>query len=235
MNNEKENKELIDAFSFYDKEENKSENEGTIGDIIENFYEKDKDKEEKLIDAFSFNKDKKEEKPNLINPITFEERDKGFEDKTYIILYYAQENEDDVYNRFYSICLGRTETYNDIKEKLVSGINIDIHRSKIITETKQTETSTGNKKYYLIPLAECISVYTFCKSVESYYSMENFDIEDYNEGAPDDTSIYSEDYKVTKEQIEYRQLMKEKEERANIIEEVRQVAINNNEIQFHNI
>ena len=65
--------------------------------------------------------------------------------------------------------------------------------------------------------------------------METFNIDDYNEGIPEDTSIYSEDYRMSKEQIEYRQLMKEKEDRASIIEEVRKVALDNDEIQFHNI
>lgn len=146
----------------------------------------------------------------LQKPMDFDVRTKSFEEKTFIILYKIDDDDlDDIYKSCYSLCIGRTETYNDIKNKLISGVPIDIHRSKIITETKQTESISGDRKYYLLPYEECISVYSFCTSVKSNYQDDDFDIENYN------TSEIPEDYNelaespnyLTPEQIEYRNML----------------------------
>lgn len=120
-------------------------------------------------------------KKALVNPMIFDARTKSPEEKIFIILYLTEEDEvDDEHRHIYSVCYGRTEAYNNIKNKLISGLNIDIHRSIVITETKQTETSTGDKKYYMVPFDECLTVYSFCNQVSGFYSDDEFEIEDYD-------------------------------------------------------
>lgn len=117
-----------------------------------------------------------------IHPAIFEAPVKSFEDKTYIVLVKLF-NDDDLFDGNFKVCHGRTECYRHIEDVLESYADIvDIHNSLIITETRQTETETGDIKYYLINLPECVSMYAFCKSVESYYGTYGFDIEDYNKG-----------------------------------------------------
>lgn len=146
----------------------------------------------------------------LIKPMEFDVRTKNFEEKVYIILYKIDDDDlDDIYKSCYSLCIGRTEAYNDIKNKLISGVSIDIHKSKIITETKQTESSTGDRKYYLLPYEECISVYSFCTTAKSYYSDDEFDIENYNSSeVPEDYNELSESPNyLSPEQVEYRNML----------------------------
>lgn len=147
----------------------------------------------------------------LIHPFEFDAKTKGPEEKIYIILYKLNSDEDDeIYTQIFSICKGRTEAYSDIKEKLESGLEVDVHISKIITETKQTETATADKKYYLLPYDECISVYSFCKSVQEYYSDE-FDVEEFNntsipEDEEDEFLSKSKTY-LSAEQEAYRDML----------------------------
>lgn len=149
--------------------------------------------------------------PGLINPMEFDVKTKSFEEKIYIILYRLN-HEDDVeeaYSRIFSVCIGRTETFQDIKNKLTSGIPVDVHRSKIITETKQTESSSGDKKYYLMAYEDAVSVYDFCKHVESYYSDDEFDIEEYNlTDIPEpDEELREHKGFLTPEQLEYKKML----------------------------
>lgn len=165
----------------------------------------------KLINPVIFDQPK-DQKRKLINPVIFEAPDKSFEDKVYIILYYLDEDDEfdqDLYRHVFAIHIGRTETYRDIINKLESGVPIDIHRSKIITETKQTETETGNIKYYLLPFDECISLYSFMISVKDYYSDDDFDIEVYNnsEVPEDDFNIKQSPNYLSPDQREYRKLL----------------------------
>lgn len=151
----------------------------------------------------------------LQKAMDFDIKTKSNEEKIYILLYKLTENEDEIYNSIYSICIGRTDAYDDIKNKLISGLDIDIHRSIIITETKQTESSTGDKKYFLLPLDECISIYAFCIQMAEYFSDDTFNIEDYNTTLIDTDqsqpnikeSIIPKKY--TDEELEYKRLLEE--------------------------
>lgn len=171
--------------------------------------------EKKLIEAMIFDEP---EQPNSVQSdqtqlqkaMDFDVKTKSIEEKIYIILYKLTENEDDIYNQIFSVCAGRTEAYNDIKNKLISGVDIDLHRSLIITETKQTESRTGDKKYYLLPLNECISVYAFCIQVAEFYSDDNFNIEDYNNTLIDDETSSSQPVEL--ESIIPRQLSQEEQD-----------------------
>lgn len=117
-----------------------------------------------------------------IRPAIFEAPIKSFEDKTYIVLVKLF-NDDDLFDGSFKVCHGRTECYTHIEDVLESyADSVDIHNSLIITETRQTETETGDIKYYLLNLPECVSLYAFCKSVETYYGTYGFNIEDYNKG-----------------------------------------------------
>lgn len=181
------------------------------------------DDKKKLIDPFIYDEDKASKPPiqigsNFINPSTgliepmeFTEKNKSFEEKTYIILYKIASNDmelEEMYNKLYSVCVGRTDAYLDIKDKLESGLDIDIHRSMIITETLQTETNTGNKRYYLMPLGDCISIYSFCITVKEYFQ-DDFDIEAYNNNGdiPDEQNVLMPKQPLTAEQQEYRKLL----------------------------
>lgn len=179
--------------------------------------------ERKFIEPFIFDneKDRKEfgfgideKKQGLMRPMEFDVRTKSVEEKNYIILYVVDwdsngDSQDEILTRIYSLCVGRTDAYNDIKNKLISGVPIDIHRSKVITETKQTETESGDRKYYLLPYEECISVYSFCTSVKDYYSFDPFDIEDYNDSEVPETSNEFENNPnyLTAEQLDYRKML----------------------------
>lgn len=129
-----------------------------------------------LINPMVFDDDKKNK---LINPMTFDAPTKSFEDKIYIVLIEL-ESSDNLFDGQYKVCNGRTDCYRYL-EKLfeIFGSDINAYRSKVITETKQTESETGNTKYYLMPYDEIASVYTFCKSVESYYGDTAFNIEEF--------------------------------------------------------
>lgn len=115
-----------------------------------------------------------------IRPAIFEAPIKSFEAKIYIV-FVAIDTDDDLSDGNFKICNGRTECYRFIENLLESyGDAVDIHKSIIMTETRQTETETGDIKYYMIDIPECVSMYSFCKSVESYYGNLGFDIEEYN-------------------------------------------------------
>ena len=146
----------------------------------------------------------------MIRPIEYDAKAKSPEEKIYIILYKLNHDDyDEAYTQIFNICIGRTEAYSDIKSKLESGMDIDVHVSKIITETKQTETASGDKKYYLLPYDDCISIYSFCKSVENYYSDDEFDIEEYNNtSVPEVDEILSKSKMyLTAEQESYKRML----------------------------
>ena len=130
-------------------------------------------------------------KKDLINPMIFDVPTKSFEDKLYILLIIG-ENNDSMFDGNYKICNGRTECYRHIQSLIEAfGEDIDVHQSMVITETKQTETDTGNTKYYLINYSDSVSIYAFCKSVESFYSNDSFHIDDYFEPPKADDQIKS--------------------------------------------
>ena len=117
-----------------------------------------------------------------IDPLIHYAIEKSIEEKIYIVLYvlnsdYTEEDLDRIYHNIYSVCIGRSETYEDIKLKLNSSIGVDVYRSIVITETLQTETRTSNTKYYLMPFNECISVYEFVKRVQPLMPKDDFDID----------------------------------------------------------
>lgn len=118
-------------------------------------------------------------KPNelengLIRPIVYDEEPKGFEEKTYLILYLSNDGNE---TSGWKACTGRTETYEFIKDMIDE---IDIRKSLVLVETKKQDIKTGERGYYLMGLDKAISVYTFCKTVEEYYPEDPFDIDDYD-------------------------------------------------------
>lgn len=151
--------------------------------------------------------DKPEDK--IIRPLHYVEKDKTVEDKVYIILYILNDTEDDVSSKTFSVCMGRTMAYMDIKNKLQSGLSIDVHRSCIITETKQTETSTGDIRYFLIPFDKAISVYAFCIAQSEYFNGDEFDIEDYAEGDIPEDRMDFVNRVYSKEELEYRTMLED--------------------------
>ena len=150
----------------------------------------------------------KEEMEKDIYPFINIIPDKNHEEKIFIILYYIED--DDIgtnFNTIFSICIGRTNAYIDIKEKLRSGLGINIFKSKIITETKQTETLSGSPKYYLIPLEDCINIYEFCSKIKALDPNDDFDIEYYNfEDDPEETTKKEKNF-LTEEQLEYQAML----------------------------
>lgn len=153
----------------------------------------------------------------LIDPLIHYAYEKSIEEKIYIVLYvlnpdYTEEELDRIYHNIYSVCIGRSETYEDIKLKLNSSIGVDVYKSIVITETLQTETSTSNTKYYLMPFNECISVYDFVKRVQPLMPRDDFDIDffieegmeevDYKEAFKEDHPTY-----LDEDQLRYRHIM----------------------------
>lgn len=163
-------------------------------------------------------------KANPVNPMIFYARQKSTEEKVYILLYRINGvDESDMESKVFEICIGRTAAYADIKDKLQSGIDVDVHRSIVITETIQTETKTGNTKYFLMPFEECISVYAFCVSLSEFFDTDDFDIEDYSEGdIPEDNKFDTASRFLTAEQLEYRALLEQSVRRESFIDELRQ-------------
>ena len=144
--------------------------------------------------------------------MTFIAREKSTEEKIYIILYRLNDSEDtdDVTSKTFEVCIGRTAAYMDIKTKLQSGLDIDIHRSYVMTETRQTETSTGDIKYYMIPYEDCISVYSFCVSVSEFFNSDEFDIEEYSDGDVTENGKFGDTVHImSADQIEYRNMLEE--------------------------
>lgn len=158
-------------------EEKTIKNSGTAVDPM--VFEKDS--------PYSNTTDKK--KP--VQPMVFDVPTKSFEDKIYILLLVG-ENNDSLFDGNYKICTGRTECYRHIQTLIEAfGDDINVHESMVLTETKQTETDTGNRKYYLINYQDSVSVYAFCKSVESFYSNDTFSIDNYFEPPKADDTIKS--------------------------------------------
>lgn len=170
--------------------------------------------EKKLVSPIIFNDDKKpNENAGLVRPIIFDAPTKDVEEKTYIILYNIEPEDDmdEIYSRIFSVCIGRTDAYFDIKDKLTSGLGVNIYTSKVITETKQTETETGDTKYYLLPYAECVNIYAFCTGLQAYYGDDGFDINDYlNNGSMEDKDdMENHAFFLTPEQKTYRAMLDE--------------------------
>lgn len=157
-----------------------------------------------LIDIFIPNESKEDvsETSKLQKLMDFDVPDKGFEEKIYIVLYRIIGSTVDDFDGLFDVCKGRTETYETIKNHFISGMDIDIHNSKIITETKLKDKN-NDKKYFLIPFDECISIYAFFNSVTSYYGDDEFSIEDYNVSKTDNDS--EETYQRSKEQKEFEE------------------------------
>lgn len=142
----------------------------------------------------------------VIYPLKYVEKDKSPEEKIYVILYMLNDIEDDVASRSFSVCVGRTMAYLDIRDKLQSGLSIDVHRSIILTETRQTETETGYSKYFMVPFKDSISVYAFCVANSMYFSDDEFNIDDYSDGdIPDKIEI--NDRPFTPDEIAYKQML----------------------------
>ena len=165
----------------------------------------DEKNEKKLIDVFIPNEvdetTSEKKNNNLKKVMDFTVPPKSYEEKTYIILYKICGSSVDDCDGLFDIEIGRTNTYETIKSHLISGMDIDIHSSKIITETKLKDKNNDDK-YFLIPFDECISIYAFFNSVSSYYDDE-FDIEDYNNLKTD--SDNDEELEKSKEQKEYEE------------------------------
>ena len=120
----------------------------------------------------------------LESPMDFDDKDtqeKSFEEKTYIVFIKGLEAdaEDEDVDGSFKITVGRTNTRAYIKYMLMRyGTEINIHTSKVMVECKKdSKTMT----HYDI----CISLYSFMKSIENYYTQDDFDIEAYNEEEPD--------------------------------------------------
>lgn len=160
-----------------------------------------------------------------IRPMQFTVRNKGFEEKIYIILYKINDIDEDLpESRTFSVCIGRTMAYSDIKNKLIEGLDIDVHRSYIMTETKQIEATTGDEKYYMIPYSECMSVYAFCVSVANFYGEDDFDIEEYASGdVPEDDRMNRTKHVMSQEQMEYRQMLEDSIQRDKFIAGMRAI------------
>lgn len=199
--------------------------------------------EKKLIEAMVFDEPEQttssqSEQGQLQKAMDFDVKTKSIEEKIYIILYKLTENEDDVYNQIFSICVGRTEAYGDIKNKLISGLDIDLHRSIVITETKQTETRSGDRKYFLLPLNECISVYAFCIQVAEFYSDDNFNIEDYNNTLIDNESSISSPIEqssiiprqLSQEELDYKKMLDASMQRDKFLDSLRREREGSNNI-----
>ena len=170
--------------------------------------------EKKLVSPIIFNDDKKpDENVGLVRPIVFDAPTKDVEEKTYIILYNIEPEDDmdEIYSRIFSVCIGRTDAYFDIKDKLTSGLGVNIYTSKVITETKQTETETGDTKYYLLPYTECVNILAFCTGLQAYYGDDGFDINDYlnNGSAEDKDDMENHTFFLTPEQKAYRDMLDE--------------------------
>lgn len=166
-----------------------------------------------LVEPIIFEDSSPKKDDGLIRPIVFDAPTKDIEEKIYIILYNIEPDDDmdEIYSRIFSVCIGRTNAYFDIKEKLTSGLGINIYTSKVITETKQTETDTGDTKYFLLPYEDCVNILAFCTNVQGYYSDDEFDINDYiNNGTPDDKDdLKRDEFYLTPEQKAYRKMIEE--------------------------
>lgn len=149
-----------------------------------------------------------EEEQKGINVIAIDAPDKSHEDKAYLVLIMGIDDSDALVDGSFKICYGRTACYRYIESLAEAyGEDLDVHESRVITETKQTETSTGNTKYYLIDFEDSISIYAFCKSVERFYegSHITFKIDDHYRAPDDDMAYIPARQKMAQKEVEVRQ------------------------------
>lgn len=170
----------------------------------------EENKKKKMIEPIIFEDPNAPKQPS---PFKHDIRTKDTEEKVYIILYQLDDDlVEETFQNIYTISRGRTPAYEDIQNKLQCGLNVDIHRSKVLVETKQVQASTGDAHYYLLSIDDAISIYSFCKSIEGDYQNYNFDIENYNDS---DVPSENEDVRhvgldrLTKEQEEYLKMIME--------------------------
>lgn len=111
-------------------------------------------KENKPINPISFT-----DKP--VNPITFVDEEKVIdpEDRTYLVLYYAEIDGKD--EKSFEIIEGRTKTYDFIKS---IAEYLDMIESKVLVNN--------------VTLEDALSIYEFMKIMETHYN-DGFDIMDY--------------------------------------------------------
>lgn len=108
----------------------------------------------------------------MISPITYDAPEKNPEEKEYIILYYVQ-MDDDV-SQCFSRVTGRIETFRNIAQMLLYyEEDVDINKSVVLVETKQTQTKTGNEIYFITHPNDSFTIKNFL----------NFC---YNNGIPED-------------------------------------------------
>lgn len=104
-------------------------------------------------------------KPLIIGEPEQATKEKGPEDRKYLLLYYASDEKGEEDIKSFEFLTGRTKTYEFIKNIIE---NIDIYKSKVIVET--------------VTLNEMVTVYEFMKHISSLIEDTSFDIEDYNYG-----------------------------------------------------
>lgn len=158
-------------------------------------------KKKKLIDPLEYEKSAPNNGENkLINPMIFDVPTKSPEEKIFLVLVYIESN-DELVDGSFKICYGRTGCYRYIQSLIEAyGTDVDVHQSKVITETKQTETETGDSKYYFINYLDALSIYSFCKAVESNYAEDGFSIDNYfSPPASDTDGITSEIHKFNRQ------------------------------------
>lgn len=110
-----------------------------------------------------------------------DEPDKGFEEKKYLVLWVNNNDSSEDGNHFF-IGTGRSETYYFIRDNISE---IDIHNSYVLVETKQTETKSKVRRWYMTSIDKAITVFAFMKKVQDNYN-DKFDIEDYDYAYEDD-------------------------------------------------
>ena len=104
-----------------------------------------------------------------------DEPDKGFEEKKYLVLWVMNDDSSEYGNHFF-IGTGRTETYYFLRDNITE---IDIHNSYVLVETKQTETKSKVRRWYMTSIDKAITVYQFLKKIQDNYN-DKFDVEDYD-------------------------------------------------------
>jgi hypothetical protein len=166
--------------------------------------------EKVLVDPMSFKpgsefSDQKPEKTFGVDMIP----DKDVEKKTYILLLkledYITDLETDECGIFV-VCEGRTAAYRMIENYLQRyGASVfNVYDSRILTETKQTNSKTNKREYFMINYDKAISVYGFCKTVEGFYGKMGFSIDEYvdDSEAYEGSELEAEDNEVASEDDE---------------------------------
>lgn len=119
-----------------------------------------------------------------------DEPDKGFEEKKYLVLWVMNDDSSEYGNHFF-IGTGRTETYYFLRDNIS---DIDVHNSYVLVETKQTETKSQVRRWYMTSIDKAITVYQFLKKVQENYH-DGFDVEDYDYAFEDDEQESTKDYR----------------------------------------